>query len=288
MRLGVDHHVVVAYAPQSNKVERVNKEIKAIMASLLLQNRMIDDDWPLLVPVIEMVLNHTPHGALGGQCPVTVFTGLPACTPIHLTYRDGDKVLRKLSATPEQVVEHVNRMRGVIDERNEHTDAVRPRPHPRRSGEQAVDFTEGDYCLLSTVTRPRDKTRPVWQGPVKIVADGGRYNFTVEDLVTGKRQQAHAQHLKRYADADLHVTPQLRDYAAFNGAGNVIENILSHRRIGDRVELLIHWEYETPEEATWEPMDVVVQTAAATVKRYVKSIQDASEKARLQALVDQL
>ena len=107
--------------------------------------------------------------------------------------------------------------------------------------------------------------------------------FTVEDLITSVHKEVHAQFLKRYADRDLVVTPQLLSYTAFNSRGNVIENIIDHRLIQGHWHLLIHWESEDIEEATWEPLSGIWRDAAATVRRYVRLVPASADKQRLSA-----
>jgi len=52
--LRTEHHVTVAYAPWANgTVERVNKEVVAVLRSLNSQWNLRKQDWPYLIPVVK-------------------------------------------------------------------------------------------------------------------------------------------------------------------------------------------------------------------------------------------
>jgi hypothetical protein len=269
-------------------VERVNREIKAVMSAIMMDARLAEDEWVYVLPNVNSVLNHSPTAVLGGLSPVTVMTGLRASSQLDVVFRRPlAEIVSMGVSTMTAVTAHVERMRDVIYHRHELVAAVPHRRHQSRPGEQEVDFAEGDYVLVASVTR-RDKTRPVWQGPARVVAVVHDRVYTVEDLVTSSRKDIHAQYLKRYADKDLVVTPQLLAFTAFNGRGNVIENIIGHREHLGQWELQIHWESESVEEASWEPLQRVFQDAAATVRRYVRLVADSEEKQRLLAVLSAL
>ena len=141
--------------------------------------------------------------------------------------------------------------------------------------------------LVANTTR-RDKTRSTWTGPARVVAKSSAdCVFTVEDLITSAHRDVHARFLKRYADSDLVITPHWQlpvlSYTAFNSRGNVIENIIDHRLIQGQWHLLIHWESEDMEDATWEPLIGIWRDAAATVRRYVRLVPAQADKQRLSA-----
>jgi transposase InsO family protein len=283
-RLRAEHHFTVAYAPWSNgRVERVNRELKQLMAAIMMDAQLPEDDWWYVLPNVNFLLNHTPTAVLGGLAPVTVMTGLQHSSQLELVFQPAVGLVSFSSAALPSILAHVERMRGVISERHLSLLSLPGRSQRVLSGEQEVDFAVGDYVLLANTTR-RDKTRPTWTGPARVVAASSSDRvFTVEDLITSVHKEVHAQFLKRYADRDLVVTPQLLSYTAFNSRGNVIENIIDHRLIQGHWHLLIHWESEDIKEATWEPLSGIWRDAAATVRRYVRLVPASADKQRLSA-----
>jgi transposase InsO family protein len=285
-RLRAEHHFTVAYAPWSNgRVERVNREIKQLMAAIMMDAQLPEDDWYYVLPNVNFLLNHTPTAVLGGLSPVTVMTGLQQSSQLEVVFQPSVGLTSFSSASLPSILAHVERMRDVIYQRHLSLISLPGRSQRVLSGEQEVDFAVGDYVLLANTTR-RDKTRPTWTGPARVVSASSLDRvFTVEDLITSAHKDVHARYLKRYADSDLVITPQLLSYTAFNSRGNVIENIIDHRLVLGQWQLLIHWESEEIEEATWEPLSNIWRDAAATVRRYVRLVPASADKQRLSAVL---
>lgn len=75
------HHFNVANTPQANDtVERVCREVLRCSRALLSEFRMKEEEWPLLLPVVQTALNHVKRSNLGDREPITVFTGLQTTT----------------------------------------------------------------------------------------------------------------------------------------------------------------------------------------------------------------
>src|SRR5690606_19352642 len=74
--LGVQHHRVLPYSPESNgHVERANQEVLRHLRTLVLDADVMYDQWPLLLPLAQYLVNHTVHSQTG-------------CTPHSLLYGD--------------------------------------------------------------------------------------------------------------------------------------------------------------------------------------------------------
>ncbi len=84
------------------------------------------------------------------------------------------------------------------------------------------------------------------------------YVYTVEDLISTARTDVHASFIKRYADADLTVTPQL----------------------------LVRWEGFV--DPTWEPLHTVFSDTPVSVRRYARTVMDLAQRAALLALLRDL
>ena len=78
-----------------------------------------------------------------------------------------------------------------------------------------VDFGLNDFVLVSSARfdELKDKTMPTWRGPYRVTKFVRPYVYEVKhvcDVKTGACVEVHARHLKRYADASLEVTPELK------------------------------------------------------------------------------
>ena len=81
------HHFTTAYCPQSNgTVETVCKEVLRACRALLSEFRLQESEWPVVIPLIQSVLNHSVRPSLGDRAPITVFTGLPADNPLRTVF----------------------------------------------------------------------------------------------------------------------------------------------------------------------------------------------------------
>ena len=87
---------------------------------------------------------------------------------------------------------------------------------------------------------------------------------------------------KRYADKYLLVQPQLVDFVAHCGRGHIIESIIGHR-IKPKMELQVVWSTYSLAEPTWEPFSTIVRAIPVDVSRYIKTIVNPAERARLHA-----
>ncbi|OWZ02820.1 LOW QUALITY PROTEIN: Chromodomain protein [Phytophthora megakarya] len=75
--LGVHHHFTTAQCPWANgTVEMVNREVLRCCRALLSEWRMQPREWPRVIKIVQMVLNHTPSPVVGGVAPITAMTGL--------------------------------------------------------------------------------------------------------------------------------------------------------------------------------------------------------------------
>jgi hypothetical protein len=78
-------------------------QVLRVLRVLLAEWRMHFDDWPLLVPIIQGVLNHAPSSRLGGRAPVEVFTGLPVRRPLNTLQHPETKEVLSLKEVDERL-----------------------------------------------------------------------------------------------------------------------------------------------------------------------------------------
>lgn len=81
--LGAHHHFTTARCPWANgTVEVVMREVLRSYRALLLEWRLQPSDWPRIIKIVQMLLNHSPSPSLGGAAPITAMTGLKAMSPM--------------------------------------------------------------------------------------------------------------------------------------------------------------------------------------------------------------
>jgi ribosomal protein L21E len=282
--LAAEHHFTAVYAAWSNgKVERVNKEIKAVMAAIMLSARIPDHGWPDVIRLVNYIINQSPTQSLGNNAPVTVFVGRPPSSPLSVVF---DSTTAQLTTVPPSsaainaaVLALHAELRSVHEDVKQQEQARKTR---KRRGEQEVNFHPGDYVLVATVgASARNKTKPKWQGPAQVVAKVNERVFVVRDVGNGREREVHAEHLKFYHDADLIVTDDVRATAAHGGDGYNVEDIVGHGKKAGEWYLKILWEGGS---ITEEPFRAILEDVPALVRKYVHQ-QAEPVKEQLQKLL---
>ena len=129
--------------------------------------------------------------------------------------------------------------------------------------------------------KTRDKVRPSWEGPALVTAEVSPYVYTVKDIGNNLSRKVHAKFLKRYANADLVVAKQLREFAAHGGQGFTISNILDHQKDHGIWKLKIHWEGFPLEEATWESAARIFDDVPTMVRTYLTAMPNSAQLVEL-------
>ena len=79
----VNHYYTLAYSPWSNgTVEVVNKELFRATRALLSEFQLSQLYWPSALHIVHSDLNNSKLQRLGNRCPLTIFTQLPADSPL--------------------------------------------------------------------------------------------------------------------------------------------------------------------------------------------------------------
>ena len=286
--LGVDHRHAISYASWTNgKVEKRCKDALRALRVLCSESRLPPQSWPSFLPLAQFILNHTPSPRLDNLAPVTVMCGLPPSSPLLALWQPNLRELRDISSHSPSVREHVDLLLDALVGYHRRVSEVAQRPASSRPA-SAIDFAPGDWVLYSHVgPSRRPKVLPTWHGPARVLeaVDDSNSAFVIFDVPAQRRYTFHAAHLKRYADSELTVTPQLEAFAAHCGTGFVLEAIVDHR-LAPSPQLLCRWEgYTDPTDDTWESFPQVFEDAAALVRRYVRHIQDPVVRERLEALM---
>ena len=260
-RLLIQHHFTAAYAPWSNgQVERVNREIRELLSTLITENQLQQESWTELLPLVNFVLNNTPSTRLGSHSPMEAFTGHKPTSPLTAIFQQEATEFTTIAADSDTVRAMVTQLQTSLHDIHDHIVAIQPRKKTRRPEQQDVDFDIGDYVLISRVNdKGKDKTRNLWTGPARVTARLNDRLFETTNLVNGTTRQYHADFLKRYADRNLTVTKQLKNFIAHEGGAAQINRIGNHRINGRTWELLVFWQGYPDDNATWEPLQSLHQ-----------------------------
>ena len=264
-RLKVKHHFVTPGCAWANgSVERANREALRVYRTLLAEAQLPYQRWRELTPVVQATLNATPsQGRLGGHSPFEVMLGSPPSHPLDAILGI-DFGIDESEADVEMSVqarEHCSAgLSAALEAMVPDIDAGRARRHQQNTqgteGNKGPDFEIGDYVLVLAKGR-RHKLQLKWLGPRRVVDTVNDYVFVVEDMVTMERRVAHAARMKRYADRDLLMTPDLRDQIVYDEKGLCVESLVGWRTTASGLQLRVRWLGFEPADATWEPLELL-------------------------------
>jgi hypothetical protein len=224
---------------------------------------------------------------LGGLAPITVFTGREPSNPLGVLFPPNAKHISCVDVTVPAIVAGVARLQEDLEKYRLRVAAVKPRTRKPVSGETAVSFVVGDFCLVSCLSdgRKRAKLEAPWFGPVTIVSQTSEYAFVTRNLITNDLRTVHAAHLRLYSDKHLLLTPQLLDHVAYISRGYLVEAIHDHYVDDLQATLLVQYKHESPAEASWQPLEDIFKGVPVKVRSYIKTIKQPLVRAQLLALL---
>jgi hypothetical protein len=134
---------------------------------------------------------------------------------------------------------------------------------------QHVNFEEGDFVLVSTVN-PRDKLEARWKGPYRITGVINDLVFEVEDLLSKSRKEVHASRLRIYQDGEIDA--KVKEHLQFHNQMFEVYKILDQRTNEGLKEVLVQWRGFEVEEATWEPLDSILEDVPQIYQEYIDQL----------------
>jgi hypothetical protein len=279
-RLKVQHHIVVAHSPWANgTVETMMSQILRVFRALLSEWRMHAEDWPLLVPIVQSILNHAPSSRLGGRAPIEAYTGLPSSRPLNTLIHPETNEVKSIEEVDEHLIKELKVLALRRNELHKHTarhaQKLRDQQRARINKEgkrKFPNFIKGDYVLVGILNKSREKLKARWKGPKRITEVLSDWKFEVEDLISFKKEIVHAERLKYYSERDLEITEELRNQIAHNADTLVIESIkdIKYNNEYDRYLILVKWKNFEDDENSWEYIEEVWETTESIVKNYLK------------------
>lgn len=285
--LGVDHHVVSAgvHFPHG-RIERLNRDLLRVFRRLLTENRMDESLWPRFIPIVQMVINHTPVKSLSGFAPVTLFMGLEPTQPIMAFFNEDTKKVvevRRDSDLPsfaQQLREACKAREVRAYEAQEQAHLQRAAKRARTPGVQHTVFHVGDWVMVRS-TKRGNKLTPKWVGPAKVteILDNG---FRVKVELTDASSRPSGYHVSEvqffdYGEQALSRSAKAyRDYLAQRE--HVLAQVLEFRYLSAHKlwQVLVEW---GTRDVTWEPLATIDRTASEAVDRLVELYEHRGQSA---------
>jgi hypothetical protein len=206
------HRFSVAYAPWTNgAVENMNSSILKIIRQITSELQYDRSQWQDHIGINESQLNNRPIRSRNGFTAQELFMGfkkdlkiLPKLLPEALTLKEirdvkrfedhCEKLRKDLETKHQKVYEQVEFIKAMVNAaKNKKLRFCKP----------ILQFQAGDWVLFSVKDLPfyEDKTRNVWQGPLRVVGVEGTNVYKIKSLL-GRTYRIHASRLMFYAGND--------------------------------------------------------------------------------------
>lgn len=276
--MGIEHHMVVAYSPWANSVERANRTLKRTLTAMINEAGADPQDWPWFCPALQQAVNSAPRKRNQGLSPAKILLGRQHAKPLDLVFlppaqRDKMKRIAPIERLEEyeKLVQHLEDIQEVHDKHK-----AKSRDEIQRASKGKMErFIEGDFVLLAKVKqRPGDKILLRWRGPYRVVKATGTHTYRVQHLVTKETKEAHIQRLRKYADRDLAVTEEMRAFAVTQGQQVEVEKLVDIRQDPNTqcTEICVQWRGFGADECTWEPAAHIAADVPGLLKRLKRNL----------------
>lgn len=273
-KLKISHHIVVAYSPWSNgKVERVNSEflklLRSVGATIGHENLQ---EWFKLLPSVQYLLNNMPRKRLNGFSADQIFLGLKNNDPVSfLVVDDVAYGIKKVST--EGMKKALEELNSYLEQLHAEVIDVQYNIRRKHEGSQdpsldCIQYTIGDFVLVSRATRRPDKLLFQWNGPFQIVDCLNPYVYRVRSLVNGKEMNVHTRRLAFYENKYL-LTEDVRPHVLRSTRGFQLQKVISSRYSDREYELLCRWFGMEVEHDSWIGFQEVVANYPDMVDRYL-------------------
>lgn len=286
----VEHHFVTAYCPWANgTVERVNLEVLRILQALSSELKVSPTNWPSLVPVVQIALNHAIVKVLGDRSAIQVVTGYSPRTPLSALLDEENRVWRSTSLSSEEFESMFYETTQALLEMHKDVqsgkETLRDGRNNRRNQKKHVkipNFEIGDFVLVARPIRHlRNKLNCVWKGPMQIVKSENEWVFQVRDMLTEHRELVHCTRMRFYSDKHLELTEDLKKQMAHDQEVFVVEGFTDLKYVAEskRFELLTKWQGLSEADNSWEPLSYIAGRMPDLVRRFLEVFSTKSRQA---------
>ncbi len=300
-RLGIDHHVTLAYAPWSNgAIERVGRELLWTLRSLIDEMGLEVTDWDLLVPLVQFVLNHRSLSCLNGRSPIEVMTGRKPRTAVDMAVWNGTKLTDATNTILEfdNLEKIVSKLAKSIDDMQSDVANFEHESVTRRIGKNtqensAYKFQLGDYVLVSGKgnsrhVKRRHKAATTWQGPYQIISSRNVTTLGVRMVGSkDKPKYVHWTRLKRFCGSKINLPIDLVEQAQRGAAQFEVAELRDIRTTDEsNVEVLISWEGFPATYDSWESAIEIFEDVGHRLLKFLELKK--KDNREMNSLYDQL
>ncbi|OWZ15123.1 hypothetical protein PHMEG_00011292 [Phytophthora megakarya] len=228
----------------------------AVIDTLALRRRSHQHDGNLC----QTALNHQPADGLGNRATVTVFTCLPAVTPLSIVFTMDGIVIELIK--DEHFREVASALEAMQREVAETSDRRRRHARDRRAAKaKEAFFSDGDSVLAANVIEYPNKLAIKCQGPKRIVNCVSDWIFEAQDLLEPLTIKTHhASCLRFYTEQHHDITEDLVQHALHTQGGHLVEAFEGI--------WLNSWLGLDKLENTWEPYTSLHTDVPVLLQRY--------------------
>lgn len=259
-RFGMKRALSSAWHPQSDgQTERVNRTIEQMMRTYI-QSR--EEDWPKLLPALELAYNCTPHSATG-LSPFEVMIGE---NPVR------SQDLDVVDQFPPTVTPPMTKaFRLLVDRAAAHLELAKNQQKAYADkSRRPLELSKGDMVWVSTrymAPRGSRKFQQRYVGPYRVLERIGKVAYKLAlppsmpmhpvfhvSLLTPDRP--------RPADMTIPSEWEPTDEAPDGSPVYEVENILDQEGEGQNARYLVKWKGFPDSDATWEPLSNLTNCGA--------------------------
>ena len=291
--LGVEHHITLAYCPWANGgVEVVGKDLLWSCRALLSEFKSAIDEWDLVLPLIEFVVNYRPRDVLGGRSAIEVTTGHRPRNALELVLWKGllMKNATELKVKAERVSEFCTNLFASLDRMHEEIASEAERKRRLKAARQArnpgMQFSVGDLVMVSAVknaanVQRHSKLMVFWQGPYQVVDVLSTTTLNVQNIGGGKVVPVSWRKCKRLGGPELAVGDAVKTAALHDLQKFLIEEFRAWKKVKGNIKLQVKW--RGYDELTWEPLANLFEDVPYLVRKYVETVDRAALTAAYKA-----
>jgi hypothetical protein len=302
--MGIALEFTIPYCPWSNgAVERVNRDIKALLKILMRTSDEPWENWFYFLPAVMRILNETPSDRLGHHAPKEIFLGFEEFNPLKAVFHPRSAKFTEVNHTIPRVEQAFRDLKTKLEElgtiSKEQLEAQRVASGKERlewrkfrAKELGIpcselkarnllpNFANGDFVMAAMPYRSSDhKLMARWRGPYRIVNEVTKYEYEVEHIVTGEVTNVHIRRLKYYADKELdlpiEISKEVTSEDVFNKIYEV-EEILDIKYNPDAkcLQARVKWAGFHVLESTWQDFNNVYKDAPDPIMLFVDQMSD--------------
>lgn len=228
------------------------RELTRATRSLLSEFHLPLSASPSVLFLVQSALNSAPTKRLNSESPLTVFSGIPADSPVLAIVRkeDGAQTVKDIALERSNALIDLDKVRASLDDMHrtcaESSSKCRKsavESHNRRTGVQEINFDIGYIVLKALLQRqvgPKISLR--WRAPYKITMVKDHYIFEITDFLTVKKELSHGRRLKFFQNKLFEITEDIHQHLEYQRDELlVVDSFKGIRRKQRDIQVLVKW-----------------------------------------------